>query len=47
MAYIGTMCLISYSVSVIEDGGMPLSIVVSIATHEMGHNFNMEHDNGK
>ena len=48
MAYVGTMCRqASYSVSVIQDGGMPLSTVITIATHEMGHNFNMEHDDGQ
>jgi len=46
LAYVGTMCLQSYSVSVVEDGGAPLSNVISVASHEIGHNFNMEHDDG-
>ncbi len=43
LAFVGSMCT-SNSVQLTQDGGMPLATVVSIATHEMGHNFNMSHD---
>lgn len=39
------MCEIPYSVGVTTDGGRrSLNSVITTATHEMGHNFNMEHD---
>ncbi len=42
-AFIGTMCTAN-SVGLTQDGGMPLATAISIATHEIGHNFNMRHD---
>lgn len=47
IAFIGSMCDRSDSTSVTQDGGEPsLSRVITIATHELGHNLNMRHDNG-
>jgi len=45
-AYVGGMCDKFHSVSFTQDGGNPLSVVTSTAAHEMGHNFNMRHDDG-
>ena len=46
VAELGTMCrpFLSYSLS--RDGGVPLSLIVATVAHEMGHNFNMNHDDG-
>ena len=46
IAYLGSMCDIPYSLGVTQDGGELLASVINVATHEMGHNFNMEHDTG-
>ncbi len=42
LAFLGTMCRAD-SVQLTQDGGLPLASVVAVATHEMGHNFNMNH----
>ena len=46
-AYKHTMCSDAHSVGVTQDGGRSLSAVSSTAAHEMGHNFNMDHDGNK
>ena len=46
IAYVGTMCNVRYSLGLTQDGGDLLEKVITVATHEMGHNFNMEHDTG-
>ena len=47
LAFIGTMCDERSSLGLTEDGGTrPLATVISIASHEVGHNFNMRHDDG-
>ncbi len=43
IAFIQGMCT-PLSVGVTQDGGMPLATAITTATHEMGHNFNMRHD---
>ena len=46
-AFIGTMCNARSSLGLTEDGGTrPLATVIAIASHEVGHNFNMRHDDG-
>ena len=41
------MCDERSSLGLTEDGGTrPLASVISIASHEVGHNFNMRHDDG-
>ncbi len=46
IAFLGTMCTPN-SIGVTQDGGgFPLAFVITIAAHEIGHNFNMRHDNG-
>jgi len=48
LAFVGTMCDEFSSVGLTQDGGVrPLDSVVTIASHEVGHNFNMRHDDGK
>ena len=44
IAFLRTMCSDSNSVGVTQDGGGSLSSVASIAAHELGHIFNMNHD---
>lgn len=46
VGYVGTLCSRVYSTSVSQDGGAPLDAVIVTATHELGHNFNMDHDDG-
>ena len=40
----GTMCSSRASTALVYDGGRSLESVASTAAHEMGHNFNMNHD---
>lgn len=47
LAFIGTMCNQSYSAGVAQDGGAPLDRITTLAAHELGHVFNMRHDDGK
>ena len=44
VAYLTTMCSDTDSVGFTQDGGRSLSSVASIAAHELGHIFNMNHD---
>ena len=44
IAFLRAMCSDSNSVGVTQDGGGSLSSVASIAAHELGHIFNMNHD---
>lgn len=43
-AYVGTMCTRSVAIGITQDGGGDLDSVGAIAAHELGHIFNMEHD---
>ena len=43
-AFVGTMCSETTSVGLTQDGGRSLSTTASIAAHELGHIFNMNHD---
>ncbi len=45
VAYLGTMCT-EFSNGLVQDGGSPITSVIAIAAHEVGHNFNMQHDDG-
>jgi len=47
LAEFGTMCMPFYSYSLSHDGGSLLSLVITTAAHELGHNFHMNHDDGK
>ena len=44
IAYLTRMCSDTESVGLTQDGGCSLSSVASIAAHELGHIFNMNHD---
>ena len=46
IAFVGTMCNRRSSVGVTMDGGVSFNGVVSTAAHELGHIFNMRHDDG-
>ena len=46
LAFLMTMCNIPLSLGLTQDGGTSLARVTAIATHEVGHNFNMRHDDG-
>ncbi|CAD6185463.1 unnamed protein product [Caenorhabditis auriculariae] len=43
-AYRGTMCSYDYSGGVFMDHNEDVAIVAGTVTHEMGHNFGMDHD---
>ena len=45
IANIGSMCL-PFSVGLTRDGGYSMYYAFTTAAHEMGHNFNMMHDDG-
>ena len=47
LANLGTMCNDHFSVGLSQDGRMSVEGVGSIAAHELGHLFNMEHDDGR
>ncbi len=44
IAFVGTMCSESGSVGLTQDGGDNTAFTASTAAHELGHIFNMEHD---
>ena len=44
IAYIGTMCRSSTSVGLTQGGGGSIDSVGATAAHELGHIFNMRHD---
>ena len=49
IAFVGTMCRTgtrSSSTGLTQDGGNPLNSVTTTAAHELGHIFNMNHDDG-
>ena len=46
IAFVGAMCSTS-SVGLTQDGGRSLTSVIITAAHELGHIFNMQHDDGK
>ena len=44
-AFVGTMCRGASSVGLSQDGGSgPVASVGSVAAHELGHIFSMQHD---
>ena len=47
IAFVGTMCNSNLATGVTQDGLRDFSNVVTTAAHELGHNFNMDHDDGK
>ena len=47
ISYVGTMCRRLSSSGLSQDGGRSLNGVVTTAAHELGHTFNMNHDDGK
>ncbi len=45
LAYVGTMCTKSVAIGLTQDGGeLVVNSVGAIAAHELGHIFNMAHD---
>lgn len=44
IAFKSTMCDDKSSVSLIQDSGFEVESVGSLAAHELGHIFNMDHD---
>lgn len=44
LAFVGTMCTRMVNTGLTEDGGRSLNSVATIASHELGHIFNMGHD---
>ncbi len=45
IAYVGTMCSENSAVGLTQDGfGEDISYTASTAAHELGHIFNMDHD---
>ena len=47
VALVGTMCNRFSSFGVTQDGTRTLTSVATTAAHELGHIFNMEHDDGE
>ena len=47
LANVGVMCDKRFSVALTQDGGLPFALVGTTAAHELGHNFNMVHDECK
>ena len=47
IAPMGTMCKGSTSAGLTQGTGSSLAFVASTAAHELGHIFNMYHDNGR
>lgn len=47
LAPIGTMCRGSVSAALTQDTGSSVASVASTAAHELGHIFNMAHDDGR
>lgn len=47
IAFVNTMCSRASSVGVTQDGSAALDTVTAIAAHELGHIFNMDHDDGE
>ena len=47
IAFIGTMCNLRSSTGVSQDGGRNLAGVATTVAHELGHIFNMDHDDGE
>lgn len=47
IAPIGGMCSRYSSGGVTKDGGLSVAFVASIAAHELGHIFNMRHDDNR
>lgn len=47
IAFVGTMCRGRTSVGLSQDGGRRLQGVGSTVAHELGHIFNMNHDDGR
>lgn len=46
LAFVGTMCSQS-NTGLTQDGGRSLAATVTTAAHELGHIFNMNHDDGQ
>ena len=47
LAFVGTMCSSRNSVGLTQDRQAPASRVAITASHELGHIFNMDHDDGR
>ena len=47
VARLGTMCSGRYSSGLGQDTGSSVAFLASIAAHELGHNLNMNHDDGR
>ena len=47
IAFIRTMCSDTASVGLSQDGARSLESIGSTAAHELGHIFNMNHDDGR
>lgn len=44
IAYTGTMCNVRLSLGVVQDGGGDVNLRISTTAHELGHIFDMKHD---
>ena len=47
IAFVGTMCQRRSSTGLSQDGGRSLTSLATTVAHELGHIFNMDHDDGK
>lgn len=47
IAYTGTMCNVRLSLGVVQDGGGDVNLRISTTAHELGHIFDMKHDDCK
>ena len=47
VAFVGVMCRGRSSIGLSQDGGGSLEGVSSTVAHELGHIFNMNHDDGR
>ena len=47
LAPVGAMCRGSISAGLVQDTGISVASVASTTAHELGHIFNMGHDDGR